>query len=186
MKGRTSHGFSMIELLVVVAIIGALAAIAIPALLNTIYSSRIRWAATDVAGLMQQARITAERKNATLGVYKGSVETNATGVYINCYTASCPDSSGTWQPGDPDIPYAPGVSNGLAANAPAALSPGFSTQPDGSTLYFNPRGFPSTSAGALTNGVIYYLSDTHGDWAAVSVSGAGRSKVWVWNGSSWQ
>ena len=186
MKRCGDQGFNLVELMVVVAFFTVLAGIALPSLLSTIYVSRIRWAATDVAGLMQNARIMAERKNQVLGVFAGSVETNATGVYINCNPTACPDSSGNWQTGDPDIPYAATISNGAAANAPTTLSPGFTTQSAGSTLYFNARGIVSTSTGTMTSGVIYYLTDTHGDWAAISVATAGRSRAWVWNGTTWQ
>lgn len=173
----------MTELLVVMAVMLVLAAFGIPQLLNTIYLSRVRGAAVDMAGLIQQARITAEKQNATLGIYTGAVETNATGVF-----ADTTGHGSTWTLPDPDVPYAGGVTNALAANAPTALNPGFTAEAAGTVLYFSPRGLPVKSSGSsyvASAGVIFYLSDSHHDWAAVSVSGAGRSKVWLLSGTVW-
>lgn len=176
-------GFSTLELLVVVAVTMILMAFAVPQLMGAIYLSRVRGGAADFAGLIQQARITAEKQNATLGVYAGAVESNATGAFIDTT-----GNGSTWTSPDPDVPYANGVTNGSASNAPSVLNPGFTPESAGTTLYFSPRGLPVKSSGGsyvASAGVIFYLTDSHQDWAAVSVSGAGRSKVWVWNGTGW-
>jgi Tfp pilus assembly protein FimT len=176
-----ARGFSTIELTVVLAITLVLAGLAIPQLMNTIYMSRVRGAANDLSGLIQQARIMAERQNTTLPVYAGTVETNATGAFIGV-------NGSTWQTGDPDIPYANGVTNGAASSAPSGLSPGFTPEAAGTVLYFSPRALPAKSSGSTyvaSNGVVFYITDSHNDWAAVSVTATGRSKVWLWNGSTW-
>ena len=179
MSKHKQRGFSMIELVVVVTIIVMLVAIAVPQLLNTIYTWRIRGAASSLAGLIQQARILAEKQNTTLPVYAGTVETNAQGAFIGT-------SGSSWAAGEPDVPYAPGVTNGSASNAPAALNPGFTAEAAGTTLYFSGRGLPVKSSGLTyvpSNGVIFYVTDIHGGWSAVSVTGSGRSKTWIWTGS---
>ncbi len=63
---------------------------------------------------------------------------------------------------------------------------------------FNARGLPcvvsgslcNTSAGGAPVGFLYFLEGQQAfkgtGWAAVSVSPAGRVKVWVWSGKSWQ
>jgi Tfp pilus assembly protein FimT len=104
-------GFSTIELAVVLAVGLVLGGLAVPQLMSTIYMSRVRAAANDLSGLIQQGRMMAERQNTTLPVYAGTVETNAIGAFIGV-------NGSTWQSGDPDIPYASGVTNGAAANAP--------------------------------------------------------------------
>ncbi len=183
----------MVELLVVLAIFCIVAAFALPELWSAIYLGRTRGAAADLAGLIQQARVTAEKQNTTLGVYAGSVGSNAVGAFVNCQiNATTPCTSGgngtTWLSGDPNVAFANGVTNGAAASAPAALNPGFTTEATGTILFFSSRGLPVKSSGAtyvLSKGVIFYITDTHGNWAAVSVSGAGRSKVWMWNGNGW-
>jgi prepilin-type N-terminal cleavage/methylation domain-containing protein len=173
------RGFSMIELIVVATISVILSAIAVPLLLNVIYTSRIRGAASDLSGLIQQARILAEQQNIALPVYTGSVGTNAQGAFIGT-------SGNTWVLGEPVVPYGGSVTNGSASSAPTALSPGFTAELAGTILYFSGRGLPVKPSGSTyipSNGVIFYLTDTRGDWAAVSVTGAGRSKTWFWSGS---
>lgn len=180
---RREWGFSAVEMVVVAAIILILAGFAVPVLMKTIYMSKVRGAASDLSGLVQQGRILAEKQNGDLAVYAGAVETNATGAFIDTT-----GNGSTWKTGDPDIPFGNGVTNGVASNAPGTLNPGFTPESAGTVLYFSPRGLPVKSSGATfiaSNGVVFYITDSHGDWAAVSVSGAGRSKVWVWNGSSW-
>jgi len=176
-----ARGFSTIELAVVLAVVLVLSGLAIPQLMSTIYLSRVRAAANDLSGLIQQGRIMAERQNTTLPVYAGTVETNATGAFIGV-------NGSTWQAGDADIPYASGVTNGAASSAPSGLSPGFTPETAGTVLYFSARALPVKSSGSTyvtSNGVVFYITDSHNDWAAVSVSATGRSKVWMWNGSTW-
>lgn len=178
---RRNEGFSLTELTVVVAITLILSAIATPQILQLVYQSRVRAAADGLAGLVQQARILGKRQNTIMPVYTGNVETNATGAFIGT-------SGSTWTSGEPDVPYGSGVSNGSASNVPTALSPGFTPESAGTTLYFDWRGLPVKSSGSTyvgSAGVIFYVTDSHSNWAAVSVSGAGRSKVWILSGSSW-
>jgi len=180
--GNTGQsGFSMVELLVVISITAILTAIAIPQVFNMVYASRIRGAANGLAGLVQQGRMLAEQQNKTIPVLTGNIGTNAPGAFIGV-------NGTTWQSGDPSVGYAASISNASASNVPTALSPGFTAEPAGTTLYFNWRGAPVTSSGAYMSpkGVIFYLSDTHNNWAAVSVSSAGRAKVWMLSGTSWR
>jgi prepilin-type N-terminal cleavage/methylation domain-containing protein len=175
-------GFALIELVAAVSIVVVLSAAAIPQLLNTIYLWRVRGAADGLSGLIQQARFTAEKENATIPVYAGTVETNATGAFIGI-------NGSTWQAGDPDVPYPSGVTNAAASSAPSALNPGFTPEAAGTIFYFNPRGLPVVSSGVtyvLASGFVFYIADAHNDWVAVSVSAAGRSRVWLWNGTAWQ
>jgi len=184
------RGFSMVELLTAVTISMILAVVAIPQLMRAVYTSRIRGTAADLAGLIQRARIMAEQQNATLAIYTGTVDGGLQGAFINCYRSGtndvCPAGT-TWQSGvgEPDIPFSSGVSLGTAGSAPSTLSLTPTPETAGTILYFSPRGLPVKSSGATyvaSKGVVFYLTDTHNNWAAVSVSGAGRSKVWVYAG----
>lgn len=65
---RPQLGFSLVELLIVVAIIVVLAAVALPSIATFIRNYRIRAAAQQVASEIQAARTKAIMKNANLGV----------------------------------------------------------------------------------------------------------------------
>src|SRR4051794_28150940 len=60
---KTESGFSMIELMVVIAIGLVIAAMAVPNLTRAIATVRLRESATGIAGLLQKTRIEAVRTN---------------------------------------------------------------------------------------------------------------------------
>jgi len=68
LRQRREAGFSLIELLTVVGIIGIMLVAAIPAIGSYIRNYRIRGAAAQVAAEFQTARARAIKRNASLGV----------------------------------------------------------------------------------------------------------------------
>ena len=81
MRKRQS-GFSLIELLVVIAIIMVVAAMATPNVMTAINNIRLRSAASEVAGLLQQCRQAAVRNNRYYTIKPATV-TGARAAYVD-------------------------------------------------------------------------------------------------------
>jgi Tfp pilus assembly protein FimT len=191
-------GHSLIELSFVVAVVMILGAIAITTFATAVANIKLRGAASDFAGLVQQARLTAVKKNATYTVLFNL--TSGHGAYIDTggsTSGSAPN--GSYDTGEPMIQFggnvnqvaAPGGASGTPTNLDATSTPLGWTATSGN-ISFNSRGLTcdSTATPCGTNvNYIFYFRDTRSSgshsWAAVSITAAARSKVWWWDGSSW-
>jgi prepilin-type N-terminal cleavage/methylation domain-containing protein len=202
------RGFTVVELVVVVAIVMIVAAFALPSITSAIYNMRLRTGASDLAGLMQQARILAAKNNATYsiayGVRNGEqiafVDLNGNGVWdanvvINGVNTSEPaiGFAGTVVPAN-------GAPSGGGGQPSGYVLPGDTTSgtpySNGNVLAYSPRGLPceySAPPVCVTPAATYfvfYLSDTRPGgtqgWAGVVVTKGGRTKTVMSNGgSSW-
>ena len=166
-KGR-KKGFSTLELLVVMAVTLVIAGIAVPGMVQTWYDLQLRASAGQVADLMQQARMTAARANVSPGVpIRYRVTNGMQQVYADINQSTQWD---TWTP-----------ANGQPCDNTC-------------TLAFSPRGLPCVYTGAgnpcttpSASYFVYYFNDGRpSGWAAVLVSKAGRTRVLLWNGTSWK
>jgi Tfp pilus assembly protein FimT len=184
-------GHSLVELSIVVAVVLILGALAIPNVANALANIRLRGAASNFAGLAQQARITAVKRNAVFTVRFGVPSGH--GAYIDL------NNNGSYDTGEPLIQFsgnanqvaAPGGASGAPANLDATSTPLGWTATSGN-VSFNSRGLTCdvtvTPCGANVN-YLFYFQDTrifggHG-WAAVSITAAARVKVWFWDGFNW-
>ena len=205
LKSRNGQrGFSLVELLVVMAIILIISAMAIPNIVTAVRSARLRSAGSEIAGFLEQVRMTAVRENKTIYI-RNKVVNTATTWYAD------KNINRQLEVSEPSIGMAPTLQI-VNAGAPAptatmlALNPGgdaftqLKTMTDGTAavpdMGFNSRGLPChvvasgacnrlSAANVSTNMVLYLKNETNA-YVAITVSGNGKVKIWAWDGVKYQ
>jgi Tfp pilus assembly protein FimT len=193
-------GRSLLETVVTVAILMTASAIVLPNIMRTVYDMRLRSAANDLSGMMQQARILAARSNATYPI-KFTIDAGL--------QAACVDfnNNGSCNAGEPVVTFSSGITPASGAPSGAGGQPsayvlvgdtGTGAYNNSNTLAFSPRGLPcnydaSTTPATCTTPAakyfVYYLTQTRPlgatGWGAVLVTKGGRTKSMLWNGTGW-
>lgn len=207
-KGQS--GRSLLEMLVVIAITACVAVVALPNVLMSYEQFRLSSAATDLSTMIQRTRAAAVSQNAPAALQfstsstvcspsatfwidlntNGSVDANEMARYCLSRRISVATSTSS-------VPST--INDALLGNmSSVTVNVASSSVP----VYFNARGVPcqynSTnktcsaiiSGGATASSWVYYLYDApylgSNGWAAVTVTPAGRVKVWRWDGSAWK
>ena len=197
---RPNSGFSLIELLVVMAVMLVVAAFAIPTMTSSMDAYRMRGSLTSISGLIQRARIQAVKQDTSQRIHFATVN-NKVVVFVTTATDSATQplttdtnlSEQLWLPTQFLIGSAP---SGTPTTLTSSSMWGTSTTVGNinQDIYFNSRGIPCVPAAGTgvcnaTTGFIYYYqfqsNKKTARWAATSVSPAGRIQSWFWNGSSW-
>ena len=164
----------MLELLIVIAIIGIIAAFALPSAWNFVKGYRLH---TDASAIASQLNVTRFRATSQFTPYRLSV-TASTGTYsmdrMNTTYAS------------PASEVSLGLSQGISflTTCPVSVKPG--NIPSGVTagstaVYFNTRGLPVDTTGTPTNTNVFYLKNVDNLYDAITVSLGGRITVWNYN-----
>jgi prepilin-type N-terminal cleavage/methylation domain-containing protein len=197
---RGSKGFSLVELLVVVAIIMVISAMALPNFLTGVRNMRMRSTGTQIAGLFEQARSQGIQLNANAGLQvRNYVDAGGrTNFYVdisgdNSYTATEPLvvlPTGYTVPANPPA----GMNLKFPGNlAPSVLGAETEGTAAGTRLAFNARGLPCTGTpcsafvgnAAGSGGYVTYFTDGVGT-GAVAIYKTGRIKVYVWDGAAYE
>jgi len=155
------RGFSLIELMVVVAIILILSIVAVPSLVNVTPGYRLRKAARELCGHMRQARATAVRQNRKI-----LLQLNPAGRQ---YTID----------GTVTVRLARGITfgHGNAAKPAGTKFPADGISFNGNKIVFNPRGIISSNSGYI------YLQNDQGETCAAGATTAGNISMKCWTGS---
>jgi prepilin-type N-terminal cleavage/methylation domain-containing protein len=191
---RRSSGFSLLEMLVVLAITLVVAAMAMPMIGNMVSAYQVRQSAAELAGLFQRARIAAVRSNQAVRVRTATVSGRQQ-VYVDLPGGT----AGTIDPGEPTVvlPRKVAILTAGPGDPTATLTANNVTW-NTTDAQFNGRGLPCVTSGAVCVNLIpagtqqgfeYWLrSDgifgaTH--WSAVVITPAGRVKSMMYSGSSY-
>jgi prepilin-type N-terminal cleavage/methylation domain-containing protein len=213
-RTRRIQGFSLLELMIVVAIMLVVAAYAIPIWMTSVRTARIRGAENAYAGILQMARSRAINDDRYYSVYtKLATGNNPQMAYVDIYPQNTNGTSGngptgnfvTGPPADPMVTLSPEAVPQAAGAAPntnnlytnfcssCALAIILNTAPT-----WGPDGLPCApvtstggtglvcnSAGGPIAYVAFFQSATNNEWDAVTVSPAGRIKTWYYTGAVW-
>jgi Tfp pilus assembly protein FimT len=204
-------GFSVVELVVVVAIVLIVLGISLPGLVTTIEDNKLRAAAQELAGIYQEGRIRSARVNNYYEVLVTPAGVTPAIAWIDM------DGNGQLDAGEPQVQLPRGMflSNNGVPGGLDDVKLGFTPfRVETSTMYsqqdinvpglaWNARGLPcqrtsptsicSNSTATGPAGWVQYIqmqrSGGQASYAAVSISPAGRVKVWTYvpaaGGGNW-
>lgn len=158
------NGFTIIELVVTLAIFGIMLAIALPSFLSYLPTMRLKGAARDISSTLQSARMEAVSRNTNCNV---SFDINN-----KSYTVSCTNIATTLST---DISFGWGTDVNKDIGGGSLPSDGVALTND--TCYFTSRG--TVNAGSI------YIKNTKNQSYVVVISSGGRIDIRRWNGTTW-
>jgi prepilin-type N-terminal cleavage/methylation domain-containing protein len=213
-SSKRFQGFSLLELMIGIAIMLTVAAYAIPMWTTSLRLSRIRGSETSYASLLQIARSRAVNDDRYYSVYiKTATGSTPQMAYVDIYPQNINGSSGNGPtgsfvagpPADPMVTLSPEAVPQTARSAPntANLYTSFCSScataiikntaatwgPDGlpcaPATASGGTGLVCNSAGGPIAYVAFFQSSTNDEWDAVTISPAGRIKTWYYGGTAW-
>lgn len=169
---RKDSGFSLTELLTIIAIVGILAAIAIPNFINWRSNSQLGRAARDLYSQFQKAKIEAVRRNTFCTITFNQQVGGTTFDYV------------VYADADQDMEYDGGeevITSILWSSYPGvSLDSGGVTFPDNDdslpTIAFAPDGLPRKNTPGLGSGIVF-LKNKGAKRNRVVVSTAGNIRI---------
>ena len=183
-KMKNSKGFTLIEVLIVIGVIGILSAIAIPTISSWLPNYRLKAAARDVYSTMQKARMLAVKMNNNTAV----VFDPGNNKYELCDDWVAGVCAGSVQITDfSSIGSGVGYGHGEAPDQANASATAFPLSPDDNVSYaspdnvavFNSRGFGSA-------GYVYLDHQKNTTTYAVSSLSSGVVRILKWQGGGWK
>ena len=185
---KKTQGFSLIEMMIVVAVVLILAAIAVPRLLSTVSDISLRYAASDFSGLVQSARIQAVRKNTSYSILQGNLPSGAPAYYLDLPKAGAYTNGDPMLPIGPSVTVWPGIGSGAPSEGAFIANLNFTVNPGGVPPSFNARGLPCIAAANSCpqtpgQGFVVFMSKATVlggvPWAAVVINPSGHVQIWT-------
>jgi prepilin-type N-terminal cleavage/methylation domain-containing protein len=169
---KKNTGFSMLELLIVIAIIGIIAAFALPSAINFVKAYKLH---ADASAIGSQLNVTRFRATSQYTPYRLHVSTSAGLFRMDRLSTDYTSSSYT------EISLGLSQGDSFLTSCPVSAKPGTldSSFTGASTdIYFNTRGLPVDSSKTPTNNNVIYLKNQNNLYDAITVSLGGRITVW--------
>lgn len=183
---KRTRGFSLLELMLVVAVVMILASVSVPGLMKTVSDISLRYTASDFASLLQTARMRAVRKNTFYSVQAGTLASGQAIYYIEKPGAAYVNGD-PLMPVDRNLTISLGAGSGAPNETAFLASLAFTVNPAINAPSFNARGLPCIGTPAAcptntTNGFVIFMSKSallgNSPWAAVAVNPSGRVQLW--------
>jgi prepilin-type N-terminal cleavage/methylation domain-containing protein len=189
---RSDRGFSLLEMIVVVAVILIMAGFTLPVLMTQVYANRSWYSATNLSGVLQRARMEAARKNTFYSVQQ--VAGNPVMEEVVDKNAAVVASIAPAVMGQ-GVTVSFGAGSGAPGESAFITNLNFTTAAPSTLPSFNARGLPCTPAGVTCpvtpgQGFVFFLSGTSTSsggvgWTAVAVTPSGRCEAWIYGGTNW-
>ena len=194
---KCNRGFSLIELLIVVAISMIAAAMALPLVSNAVNQIHLSSSATDYANLLQRARMRAVQDDTYYQIQTQTLSGDPI-AYVDI------NKNGSYDTGEPMMVFASGVTYKAQSTGPALSNLKSQFLPSGSVAQgslqstmipiFGPRGLPCKvsgsacpylDAGGKPFSYLLFVQNTQNNrWEAVTLNPAARIREWAYDTKS--
>lgn len=184
---KKNQGFTLLELMIVLAVIMVLGGLTVPKMMNTINDISLRYVASDLSGLLQSARMQAVRTNIAQSAMPG-VQGAGTPIYYIGKPGAAYAAGNTILPLNPNVTVWRGAGSGAPNEAAFLAGLLFTIDPTADAPSFSARGLPCIVAAGICNpilgqGFVMFLSKPayvgNIPWAAVVVNPSAHIQIWT-------